>query len=219
MVTIDDFDVLSNEEKKLSLKNKGFITSGFLNDSFYSVYKMYTNYLLDYLDEVIGLKSFDDILLSRKTFDIVNEEKRDIYQRFSKYNYFYIRNFLCIERLDIGYINELKSRYESGNMVFDDFAKELIKDTIKDVCNNGFFSTDYGPSSGNYVAPANAIVVGCRSNDNPEKDEDFFEWAGKVKEFYNTVSNVNKVAENKLPLPFKAFYYEYGTTKYIEDFS
>ena len=109
MVKIDDFEIIGSEYERIQrLTDKGFISNGELNTKFYAVYKMYSDYFLDFIDDTIKLKSYDDALSEKKLLPKIEEEYMDVYQRFSKYEYFYIRNYLAIEKLDDDYIEEKK---------------------------------------------------------------------------------------------------------------
>ena len=222
MVKIDDFEIIGSEYERIQrLTDKGFISNGELNTKFYAVYKMYSDYFLDFIDDTIKLKSYDDALSEKKLLPKIEEEYMDVYQRFSKYEYFYIRNYLAIEKLDDDYIEELLSRYENNDRSYDEFARSMIEKTYIEVCNNDtlFGNVSYGPDTGEFFAPNDSIVIGCRADLSiDEENDDFYEWLSREEEFVEVVEKVNEIGNGKFDCPFNAFYYEDDDILPIEDF-
>ena len=171
---------------------------------------MYNDYFLDYLDEKIGLKTIDDKLGKIGLFPPVNQDRKDIYQKFSKYNYFYIRNNLMIEKLDSSYIDELIERFNNNNFDYDDFAKNMIENTYVDVCDNYNIYGDisYGPTNGNFFAPANAIVLGCRADSRIKDGENVVEHFKKQGIIDDSIKTVNTNYRDEFDIPFKILMYD-----------
>lgn len=222
MIKLDDFQIFSSSSSRtLNLDNTEMISDDYLNQKFYIVYKMYNDYFLDYLDEKIGLKTIDDKLGKIGLFPPVNQDRKDIYQKFSKYNYFYIRNNLMIEKLDSSYIDELIERFNNNNFDYDDFAKNMIENTYVDVCDNYNIYGDisYGPTNGNFFAPANAIVLGCRADSRIKDGENVVEHFKKQGIIDDSIKTVNTNYRDEFDIPFKILMYDDYSVKPVNDFT
>ena len=144
----------------------GFINGDNLTDKFEAVYKIYSLFLLKYIDEKLGLTKIENDI-DNSVLDIkeVEESEKDIYQSLSYLKYFYVRNTLFIERLSESIINELYERYINNQLYYDKYAEDIINITIRTVIigDNDHTFSNFGPvSSGDYYAPLDCIIIGER---------------------------------------------------------
>lgn len=156
---------------------------GNISDNYYYLQKVYQRLVELYLSKRTHIKEYERHMSSGIVrFDKLSEDKKDIYQSDSLYNYFYLRNTFYVERLSEAGI-EFLSKYE--HLPEDiteeemDFVIKTIKFLIKNI-NREDVGIFYGPASPEYIGPSNGIVIGVRYEtypevQTPEEDDLWFE--------------------------------------------
>lgn len=190
------------------LTKLGFYKDGKLTNDYYDCYRLYAYFLLSYLNDLLHLTAIEeDAQKGDNPLRPIKREEKDFYQKLSPLNFFYVRNFLKIEKLLSKDIQFLKDRIMSKNFTYDEEAKRMIESSYKEVVKDHEGSDDvivtYGDfSSGNFFAPNSAIVLGIRFDPQYEDEaNDSDEWLKQFAEKKTLVSlfidMIEKEAENK----------------------
>ena len=190
------------------LTKLGFYKNGELTNDYYDCYRLYAYFLLSYLNDLLHLTAIEeDAKKGDNPLRPIEREEKDFYQKLSPLNFFYVRNFLKIEKLLSKDIQFLKDRIMSKNFTYDEEAKRMIESSYKEVVKDHEGSDDvivtYGDfSSGNFFAPNSAIVLGIRFDPQYEDEaNDSDEWLKQFAEKKTLVSlfidMIEKEAENK----------------------
>ena len=199
------------------LTKLGFYKNGELTNDYYDCYRLYAYFLLSYLNDLLHLTAIEeDAQKGDNPLRPIKREEKDFYQKLSPLNFFYVRNFLKIEKLLSKDIQFLKDRIMSKNFTYDEEAKRVIESSYKEVVKDHEGSDDvmvtYGDfSSGNFFAPNCAIVLGIRISPQFEEDtEDNPNWLEQYCEREDLVSIIiNRVEEEakKENIVLKVFEY------------
>ena len=148
------FDKLTDEEKK----------------EYLLLYSLYSNYLYNYLIQLLNLKEYDNLLKnSDKNFVVIDDDNKDLYQFLSNgfLNYIYIRNNIYLERLNEEEYKFLKNRLIANNLGYDNLAKKFIDNTYKkvileNVSDKNHVKINYGPDNYQFYQMDNALILGIR---------------------------------------------------------
>lgn len=223
---INDFQPNNFDIK--SLEKKSWYQNGKITKEFVDLYKGYCGLLEKYLDKMLDISEMDQII-KESNFHLkeVDEKDKDIYQSFSNFSYFYLRNTLYIEKLDELELQQLKKKIDSKDEILDYDTEMMIKQSYEKVITttnveNATF-INYGPhSSYQYYAQNNAIVLGVRydpeynaSENNPDYNDDAWD-ENNDKQIYlvkAVIDTMNEEAENKLNVPVKVIEYNEDSVK------
>lgn len=222
----DDFQPNNFDIK--ALEKKGWYQNGKITKEFIEIYKAYYSFLAKYLDKILNISEMDKILKESK-FHLkeVEEQDKDIYQSFSSFSYFYLRNTLYIERLDELELQQLKKKIDSKDEILDYDTEMMIKQSYEKVITTTNVENvtfiNYGPySSRQYYAQNNAIVLGVRydpeynaSENNPDYSDDAWD-ENNDRQIYlvkAVIDTMNEEAENKLNVPVKVIEYNEDSVK------
>ena len=223
---VNDFQPKNFDIK--TLEKKGWYQNGQMTKEFVELYKGYYVFLEKYLDKILDISEMDQIIKESK-FHLkeVDEQDKDIYQSFSNFSYFYLRNTLYIENLDELELQQLKKKIDSKDEMLDYDTEMMIKQSYEKVITttnveNATF-INYGPhSSYQYYAQNNAIVLGVRydpeynaSENNPDYNDDAWD-ENNDRQIYlvkAVIDTMNEESENKLNVPVKVIEYNEDSVK------
>lgn len=156
--------------------NKGLLTEfGELDGKYYKVYRVYKKLVELLLLETSTLKRYDNILKqSELNFKTIEEDDKDVYQKNSIFEYFYLRNTLYVECLPEDIIEYLLNMDEDKiQLGFKE--RNILASTLMAVITNNHPEksqfTNYGPIDGKYIAPINSLVIGFRYNPYEDKNK------------------------------------------------
>ncbi len=193
---------------------------GELSPEYFSLSLFYRNFLEIYVGNLLGLQRFDDeITNSNLKFEKVAEEEKDVYQMFSIYNYFYLRNTIYIERLTIQDLNFLIRKLNKKDNNLDEETKEFLQRTYPLVVTSDIKNeetlTNYGPLSSSFFAPSNAIVFGIRcSDDFLATDDEWLEINFQQQNYLEQMRNkLNQEMKDKLKFPVSFLIYDDESVK------
>ncbi len=176
-------------------------------ESYVTMYNLYSNLLTEYFIRHFKLKEYDDALInSPYSFPKVKEGNMDIYQYLAspKLSFVYLRNNLYIERLSDEEQMLLVEKASEDEIAYDDKIDQLIGATYKKVMLTNPTDEEatnilFGPDNKNFMAPNNAIVVGIRFDDYQQipgqKDED---WLEENNNRLQDVHTLSIIIESKL---------------------
>lgn len=126
-----DMEMLDNLQVNEELMKEKKIVS---YNEYFLIQSLYKKGFEVYLNELLGLSLFDQIIKnSHLDFGVV--KNKDLYHKNSYLglDYMYIRNFLFIEKLSLENIEFLRQRVLSNNYNVDAELLQLVKDTYIDV--------------------------------------------------------------------------------------
>ena len=186
------------------LKKIGFYKDGKLTNDYIDCYRFYDYYLSLYLDDLLHLTDLEEQVINGDIPLIpLKQEDKDEFQRLSPFKFFYIRNFLKIEKLIDEEIQFLKDRIKDKCFSYDDEVKKMIENSYKEVVKDHEGSDEvnvaYGDfSSGNFFAPNCAIVLGIRFDYQYEGNkDDSINWLKEYSERKTLASNLIKQVEGR----------------------
>lgn len=220
-IEISDFQPNSFNIKELEKNN--WYQNGKLSEEFIILYQMYYKLLEKYIDKALNITEMDQIIKeSQFHFKEVDSKEKDIYQTFSEFSYFYLRNTLYIEKLDELELQELKKKISSNDTTLDEDTELLIKNSYEKVIttDNVEKSTmiNYGPHNAKeYYAQNNALVLGVRydpeydaSRTNPDYDDNLWDENNDKQMclIRAVINTVNEEAQDKLVVPVKTIEYD-----------
>ena len=201
-LNVEDLEFLipSTPNKQMMISHHYYDGVDIQNRYFDNV-KIYSNYLEVYLSDKLNLKEIEKALEESKLSFIPVEEDKDIYQEDSIFKYFYLRNYLHIEKLTEEETEILTKPLSMSEII--SFVESTYKKVITIDCGGEYIN--YGPESINFLAKKTDIVLGFRyeeyiqpGNTEEEKLANYFEQV----EFLNKVSNniQKKAEENSIAL-------------------
>ena len=166
-------EVIMNKELKLGLTTDYFLSlNDNQKDNYISLYQLYSNLLYQYLIDKLKLNIYDKMIMdARNHFEPVSVDNMDFYQYLAKdyLKYFYIRNNLHIERLNIEELAFLKHKYESKNNLLDQDTIKFIRKTYPKVIAERVYGdnvkVNYGPDNYPFYQESNALIIGVRFNE------------------------------------------------------
>lgn len=179
-------------------------------------YSLYHNWLLIYISNKLQLKKYDDLICdSGLKFEVISSKDMDIYQYLASdyLKYFYLRNNLHLENLSEEEFELLVKFSTNKEYGYDEEKEKFVESTYQRVIfddvlgNKQIVSTNYGPQSGSYFAPNNAIVIGFRYNElyNIGMTDD--EWDELHDEQMDVLSDIlnlcNIENQNALYIPYE----------------
>ncbi len=133
-------------------------------------------------------------------FGVVPEERQNPYQKVSPSKYFYIRNFLFIEKLEKEDIDLLKEKEEVDDSVLE-VVKKTYPEIIRDNYRRGVYeetsTTCYGAMiPKNIIDSRNLVIVfHCGKNENIVRGKEFIENL-KAQKFF--IQEFSRTFERKL---------------------
>ena len=177
-------------------------------------YSLYHNWLLKYLINKLKLKKYDDLFFySDLKFRTISPKNMDIYQYLASNDlkYFYLRNNLHLDNLFEEELDFLVRVSTGKDYDYDDEKEKFVESTYQKVIfddilgNNQIVNINYGPESGSFFAPNNAIVIGFRYNELYNigmTDDEWDELHDKQITALNNILNLFDVeAQNALHVP------------------
>lgn len=206
--------------KKLAFQKKLANEEGKLLPHYFALSLFYRNLLEAYLGKLLNIQKLDDeISNSGLRFLSVPKEERDIYQKFSCYQYFYLRNTIYIEKLTLQDIGFLEDKLKNRDGLLDEKTKEFLQRTYPLLITSDIAAeeiiTNYGPFSSTFFAPVNAIVFGMRcSDDFSAPDDEWLEINFKQQNFLENMKNkLNEEWKNQLNCPLQFLVYDDESVK------
>lgn len=199
------------KEDELNLLKPNFRNFNFsklsINDrnNYLILLSVYMNIFIQYICYKFNLKFYDNLINdSNYDFIPIQEDKMDIYQKFSeKYlKYIYIRNNIYIEKLNVSELDFLKEIAFKPNSVSNQEIINFIEKTYKkvifeDALNNGSkCMVFFGENSQYYSCVNDSIVIGIKYDEfnlNGLSDEEWDELHDKQLDFLDFI--VNKMNE------------------------
>ncbi len=153
-------------------------------ENYLNLYQLYSNLLYEYLIDKLKLNVYDKMMVdARNHFEMVKLENMDFYQYLAKdyLKYFYIRNNLYIERLDIEELAFLKKKYESKDYKLDQDTIKFIRKTypkvIAEKLTDSNIKVNYGPDNYQFYQDSKALIIGVRFDEyylqNGETEEEW----------------------------------------------
>lgn len=210
----NQFNLKLLKEKKLCDEDN------LLTHRYFVIQSLYSRLLELYLDQKLQISKYDNHLLEHSLqFQEVDDEKKDIYQRNSIFHYFYIRNTLYVEKLNIGDLNYLIHKYNQQNFELDKTSMEMIERTYLNVIKSDIASEEeslisYGPFLNSYFAPTDSLVIGFRynpytnQNDLEYNDDVWFENNMKQTSFLNSFFlTMEQNVQEKIPTSISIMQY------------
>ena len=133
-------------------------------------------------------------------FGVVPEERKNPYQKVSPSKYFYIRNFLFIEKLEKEDIDLLKEKDEVDDTVLEVVKKtypEIIRDNYRRGVYEDATTTCYGAMIPKNIIDSKNLVIAfhCGKNENIVRGKEFMENL-KAQKFF--IQEFSRTFERKL---------------------
>lgn len=203
---------------KESAINKGLLTEfGEMDEKYYKVYRVYKKLVELMLSENSTLKRYDNMLKqSELNFKTVEEEDKDIYQKNSIFNYFYLRNTLYIECLPKDIIEHLLN-IDEKKIKLGLKERNILAGTLMAVITNNHpeesYNTNYGPFDMAYLAPINSLVIGVRYDSYEDKKNPGFDkkkWYENNKKQEKMITKIRSQIEQQAQahnIPLKVIIY------------
>ncbi|MGN1371402.1 MAG: hypothetical protein ACI4XM_03920 [Candidatus Coprovivens sp.] len=201
-------------------KQKGLADESTINEKYLQIQSLYYYYLNNYLSRVLHLEEFEQYLLNmNRNHPLVSEEEKDIYQKLSSNNFFYVRNTLYIEQLTLEEINNLLSAHEKQDIKT---INQIIETTYKKVLTipnqKEIYETNYGPLSSIYFAPIDSLIIGLRfgiENESkyPNSDEWFKDYCKRREIIEGMKSRLLKEWNNNLDIDCRLIEYDENSIK------
>lgn len=183
-------------------------------------YSLYHNWLLMYISNKLQLKKYDDLICdSGLKFEVISPEDMDIYQYLASdyLKYFYVRNNLHLDNLSEEEFELLVKFSMDKDYGYDEEKEKFVESTYQRVIftdvlgNKQIISINYGPQSGRFFAPNNAIVIGFRYNELYNigmTDDEWDELHDKQMDVLSEILNLFDVeTQNVLHIPHKIIIY------------
>lgn len=216
--------------KKHILKTTSENMSEVEKEEYIKLYTLYRRLFGKYIIEKLGLKEYDEqIKNSQLGIAPTKIEDMDMYQYFSSDDlcYFYIRNDMHIERLDIVEKEYLRRKVSEKNYDLDEQSKEFIEKTYQKVIVNEEFNefentiSFYGVNSMSYAAPSHALVIGARYDEFIENDLSDEEWSNLNRQQFMFLQpmydRMEVLLEDKINMPVSVIKYnEYSVDKMFD---
>lgn len=225
---------LINEEEYNSLQETDEIEkfTDLQKNNYLYIYSLYSSWFTNYLIKKINLKNYDDMVRNDKHhFLPVPCQNQDVYQLLMSdlLNYFYVRNTIHLIRLSKDEINFMLSKINNNDIVFDNEKFNFIEKTFQKVIvdyktkEEKGIQVNYGPSSENFFAPNDSLVLGFRYDEfnlNGMSEDD---WLMNRLEQYqfleNIFSKMEKDISSKLKMSSKIIQYDDYSINYVKDVS
>ena len=141
------------------------------------VLSTYYYWLNNYVNELIGLKEYDDYLrLSESNFRKVPDNDMDFYQRMSQtlLSYIYVRNNVYIEKLSSQDILFIANKIKNNDLQYTDEVERFIESTYqKVILEPGVdknINTNFGPLSEKFLVKNGSLIIGVRYDDLYKED-------------------------------------------------
>lgn len=200
-ITVEEFKTrtpISNKDYFESLSSQE-------QENYIELYNVYSALLTSHFIEKYKLDEYDNVLVNSPfSFPKVKEEDMDIYQYLASSNlsFIYLRNNLYIERLSQEEKNQLVWLAQEDELEYTPEVEALIETTFRKVIaenptDEENLNVFYGPMSGDFLAPDNAIIIGIRYDDYQllpgETEEDWVEQNNNRLQDTETVSSLLEV--------------------------
>lgn len=211
----------SDYETRFPKSNNRFIESldAISMNTYLSLYSMYSSLLENYLINKLSLKDYDDMIKdSGLNFIDIDFNEMDIYQRAysNELSYIYLRNNIYIERLSIEekeFLNDiLYEVVKPTDSEIDNFIERTYKKVLfENINNNGdVLMTNFGPESGNFMVPNNALVLGIRYDEFNQANMDDSTWDKNNKEQIKFLLNIEDQLINNSNLDIQVYIIKYN---------
>ncbi len=192
-------------------KQKGLVNGE--DDSLYQqVYNLYQKGLDTFLLQNTPLREYEEKLKnSPLDFGVMPQEKRNPFHKNSYLglDYFYVRNFLFIEKLSLEDLNVLKEIVKQNNEIIDEVILEIVKRTFKDVIVDNYrdgkyeekTQTCYGHFIPANVVPSSHLVIALqygKNNKTYDRDDFYRNQQAKDQFLKEMVEEIKKELESIL---------------------
>ncbi len=183
------------------------------DDSLYQqVYALYQKGLDAFLLQNTSLRKYEEKLTnSPLDFGVMPQEKRNSFHKNSYLglDYFYVRNFLFIEKLSLEDLNVLIEKVSQNNEVIDERILEIVKRTFKDVIVDNYrdgvykehTTTCYGHFIPSNIVPSSHLVIALqygKNNKTYERDDFYRNQQAKDQFLKELVEEMKKELESIL---------------------
>ena len=178
-------------------------------ENYIELYNVYAALLTKHFIEKYKLDEYDKVLINSPfSFPKVKEEDMDIYQYLASddLSFIYLRNNLYIERLSQEEKNKLVWLAQEEKPEYTPEVEELMENTFRKVIVENETEEEnlnifYGPMTGAFLAPDNAIIIGIRYDDYQllpgESEEDWLEANNNRLQDTETVISI---LETRMPM-------------------